>query len=79
MSDAVGVSCDSCEWTLTVADAVERLEEAPHDRVTPSRIRRKFSSLGEGHAYFNRGHTIDVHLSKDDVARVLSESGESDD
>lgn len=76
-TEHVGVTCDSCDWTLTVADVVGRLEEKEYERVTPRRVREKFGSLGEGHAYFNRGHRISVGLDSDDVERALQPDTES--
>ena len=55
MSDAPisRAECDTCDWVLTREDVIEHLPGDPRE----SRIREKFGSLREGHAYFNRGHS----------------------
>lgn len=67
------VSCDSCDWTLTVSDVVERLREKEPRRVSARRVRQKFGSLGEGHAYFNRGHAIDIHGDESAIQEILDD------
>lgn len=70
--ESVGAVCDSCDWELTIADVIKHIED---DRVpldpTPQRIRKKFGSLGEGHAYFNRGHRTGTCLSTDEIEHRL--------
>jgi hypothetical protein len=57
---------------LTIEDIIERIEnDSTGFDPTPQRIREKFGSLSEGHAYFNRGHRISTHLSVDEIERVL--------
>lgn len=67
-----GVDCDSCDWSLTIKDILERIEEGPVSIKGPEYIRRRFSSAGEGHAYFNRGHRISTHLSADEIEEALN-------
>ena len=54
------VECDVCDWTLTREDIIDRLN-ANNERADERRIREKFGSLREGHAYFNRGHAPDYN------------------
>ena len=70
-TDRVGVTCDSCDWNLTVSDVIERIEADDFDTVSASRISAKFGSLGEGHAYFNRGHRISIELETEEVEQAL--------
>ena len=59
------VEC-SCGWTWDVLDAIEDGEQTAH------RVSKRFSSMAEGHAYFNRepGHEIDF-VRRDDVTEEL--------
>jgi hypothetical protein len=69
--EQVGVSCDSCDWTLTIKDVIEREKERYGHTPSASRIRSKFGSLEEGHAYFNRGHRVKRELSPQQIDRAL--------
>ena len=71
-TDCVAVDCDSCNWQLTVSDLIERIENNNTlYKPTADRIRSKMGSLGEGHAYFNRGHSVSILLSKDQIEQYL--------
>ena len=48
--------CDECDWVLSRRRVIEQLQEGGHHRATDNRIREKFGSLRQGHAYFHRGH-----------------------
>lgn len=48
--------CDTCDWTLTRNEVIRYIWNHDNMRPTPRLIRRTFSSLREGHAYFQRGH-----------------------
>lgn len=74
MSDVleqVGVSCDSCDWTLTIQDVIDREVERCGRKPSSTRIRSKFGSLGEGHAYFNRGHGVSLELDTNEIESAL--------
>lgn len=48
--------CDTCDWTLTRNAVIRYVWNEYNWRPDKRVIRRTFSSLREGHAYFNRGH-----------------------
>lgn len=75
--DHVAVTCDSCDWTLTIAEVLEREEERFGPAPSARRIRSKFSSRAEGHAYFNRGHRTSVEFSEEDIERVVGEESDA--
>ena len=70
-----GASCDSCDWSLTIQELLTKVEGSTLRKRDPEYLKRKFSSLAEGHAYFNRGHTISTHLS---VAEIRTALGQDD-
>lgn len=75
--DQIAVDCNGCEWTLTIADIMQHIEDgaAAFKPTNPDRIRSKMGSLREGHAYFNRdGHRIKPHLSVDEIKQALEDS-----
>jgi hypothetical protein len=67
-----GATCDSCNWSLTIKDILEKIEESAYTDYSPEYIRRNFGIQAEGHAFFNRGHkTCSTHLTVDEIEQAL--------
>lgn len=77
--ELIGAKCKDCEWSLTLSEAIEKIKS---DRTgvqpSPRRVWRKFGSLSEGHAYFNRGHTTETILSKEQIASAMADTQAQD-
>lgn len=66
------VEC-SCGWTWDVLDAVEDGEMSAY------RVKKRFGSMSEGHAYFNRepGHDLQ-YVRKDEITDEMVRSLRTD-
>lgn len=74
--ERVGEVCEHCSWTLTIEEVQRRHQEQFGTAPSASGIRSKLASLGEGHAYFNRGHRVRRTLSPQAIERYINTEGE---
>ncbi|MDS0280273.1 hypothetical protein NDI85_21040 [Halomicroarcula sp. S1AR25-4] len=74
--ERIGESCEHCSWTLTIEEVIRREQDRVGRKPTPERIRSKLGSLGEGHAYFNRGHRVKRRISLEEIEAYVGTEGQ---
>lgn len=71
--ERIAERCRECNWTLTIEEVQRREQERRGREPTAERTRSILGSLGEGHAYFNRGHRVTRTMSPQQIERYIDD------